>query len=98
MGADGYIQVFDWKKVKDKFPDADEKIVSSMGYIQKMVTPDGKEFEVFSGYYGDNLICFWDDIQDNIGYGKSKEYQDRCRKIIVWMKQNAQLFTWEIWT
>lgn len=98
MGADGHIQVFDWKKIKEKFPDAGEKLASSLGYIQIMKTPDGKEFEVFSGYFGDNIYAQWSDVGDIIGWGESEEYQARCREIIKWMDANALLFQWEVWT
>ena len=98
MGADGHIEVFDWKKVKDKFPDAGEKLTSSLGYIQTMRTPTGETFEVFSGYWGDNLICQWSDVGDLIGYRESEEYKNRCYEIIAWMESNAKLFTWEVWT
>lgn len=98
MGADGHIQVYDWAKVKEKFPDAAEKLKSSTGYIQTMKTPDGKEFEVFSGYFGTNLWYTWSDIGETIGYGESDEYNARCQEIIDWMDENALLFTWEIWT
>jgi hypothetical protein len=33
MGADGHIQVYDWEKVIEKFPDAGEKLISSLGYV-----------------------------------------------------------------
>jgi hypothetical protein len=98
MGADGHIQVFDWKKVKEKFPDAAEKLTSSLGYIQTMKTPDGKEYEVFSGYWGDNIYATWSDVGDIIAWGKSEEYKKRCSEIIKWMEENAQLFEWEVWT
>jgi hypothetical protein len=42
MGYDGRIQVFDWKKVKEKFPDAEEKLASGLGFVQIMKTPDGQ--------------------------------------------------------
>lgn len=98
MGADGQIQVFDWKKVKEKFPDAGEKLTSSLGYIHIMKTPEGKEYEVFTGYHGDNIYAYWSDVGDIIALNESKEYQDRCREIIKWMEENAQLFIWEVWT
>lgn len=98
VGSDGHIEVFDWMKVKEKFPDAGEKITSSLGYIQQMKTPEGEQFEVFSGYYGYNIYTHWDDVGDCIGWGESEEYKARCFEIINWMRENAKLFQWEIWT
>lgn len=105
MGYDGHIQVFDWKKVKEKFPDAQEKLVSRLGFVQIMKTPDGQEFEVFSGYWGDNFDYVWDDIlflmnfrEKPIPEEKVEEFKERCNEIITWMYDNALLFKWEIWT
>jgi hypothetical protein len=98
MGADGHIQVYDWEKVIEKFPDAGEKLISSLGYVQTMKTPDGKSFTVFSGYYGDNLIYSWCDVGELIAYNSSEEYKERVYEIIRWMNENALLFQWEVWT
>ena len=98
MGADGNIQVFDWKKVKEKFPDAGEKLTSCLGYIQTMKTPTGETFEVFSGYYGNNVYFAWSDVGNTIGWNQSEEYKNRCKEIIDWMEEHAQLFAWEVLT
>ena len=92
MGADGNITIFDWKKIKDKFKE-DSKLLFNIPtvYVNKM---ENKEYIHF--YNGDNLMIYWEDEED--WYSIKEKEKEKLREIVKWMKENAELAQWEVWT
>lgn len=91
MGADGNIIIWNSKKVRQEWPDADEMFSRMPSYYKDML--DGVEYD--HCYWGDNLYESWDDCND--WYPKcTAEEKDRIKKFTSWLWQNGT--EWEVWT
>lgn len=109
MGADGSIRVYDLKKAEYKFGREEmgrfiEFIIDSQTYIQTMKTPTGEEFEVLSVYSGDNIYSFpffnqifYDDLEGPYEEEEVEKYP-KAKEIVNYLRDDCELFIWEVWT
>ena len=89
MGADGHIDIFDYKKVVEHF--GRDKIREFLAETINTYIRDIFGHKVMTGYYGDNIFDFW---CGSIEEGDNKEHQE----MLKWMEENAKIDTWEVWT
>ena len=98
MGSDGHIEIYNWTKTLEHFPeliDNDDLRHEVVGNAYAYKNPVGEGYWLV-GYWGDNLIepTFpgWNEYTSKPKFEKSQE-------IVKWMKENAQIVAdWEIWT
>lgn len=92
MGADGNINIYSYKKVKEKFSDEEIRrcLPSGLAYIQKL-----NDELYITAYYGDNIWAQYNDYDDVSFIDVEKELFERFWK---YLKENCQITTWEVWT
>lgn len=91
MGADGHVNIYDYKKAKELIGDDVEKLFSSIVYKQEL---NGTEY--ITCYWGDNIYSVYDDYED-AGASYSGFTKERWQEIWELMG-TCKVTHWEVWT
>jgi hypothetical protein len=97
MGADGYIVIYDLKKIKEEVTDDELQIIlGAQVYIQAM---NGEEY--LTSYRGSNIYIDAQDWTDVFGYMKQDDpyYVSKDKFDSIWERiRKHRLALWEVWT
>lgn len=89
MGADGHINIYDYKKAKELIGDDVDKLFSSLVYKQEL-----NGIEYITCYWGDNIFVYYEDYEEQGRYGFTKE---RWQEVWKFM-EHCRVASWEVWT